>query len=106
MVPVTLTGDRSSQQFNMLFDTGASGTLITPAMADAIGVVITGSAVVTVADGRQVEIPVGYVDTLQVGDLIIRDLWVGIGGDVALLGQDVYGEYGLSIGSSQIDLYD
>jgi len=106
VVPVTLTGDRSSQQFNMLFDTGASGTLITPAMADAIGVVITGSAVVTVADGRQVEIPVGYVDTLQVGDLIIRDLWVGIGGDVALLGQDVYGEYGLSIGSSQIDLYD
>jgi len=106
VVPVTLTGDRGSQQFNMLFDTGASGTLITPAMADAIGVIITGSALVTVADGRQVEIPVGYVDTLQVGDLVVRDLWVGIGGDVALLGQDVYGEYGLSIDGSQIDLYE
>lgn len=106
VVPVTLTGDRGTQQFTMLFDTGASGTLITPAMAEAIGVIITGSATVTVADGRQVEIPVGYVDTLQVGDLVVRDIWVGIGGDVALLGQDVYGDYGLSIGGSQINLYE
>lgn len=106
VVPVTLTGDRGSQQFTMLFDTGASATLITPAMAEAIGVIVTGSATVTVADGRQVEIPVGYVDTLQVGDLVVRDIWVGIGGGVALLGQDVYGNYGLSIGRSQINLYE
>lgn len=106
VVPVTLTGSQGTQQFEMLFDTGASGTLITPAMAQAVGVVVTGSATVTVADGRRVEIPVGYVDTLQVGGLIIRDIWVGIGGDVALLGQDVYGPYGLSIGSSKIDLYE
>jgi predicted aspartyl protease len=106
VVPVTLTGNKGSQQFPMLFDTGASATLITQAMANAIGVVITGSATVTVADGRQVTIPVGYVDTLQVGDLVVRDLWVGIGGDMALLGQDVYGEYGLSIGGSRIDLYE
>lgn len=106
VVPVTLIGNRGTQQFTMLFDTGASGTLITASMADAIGVIVTGSAIVTVADGRQVEIPVGYVNTLKVGDLVVRDLWVGIGGDVALLGQDVYGEYGLSIGSSQINLYE
>lgn len=106
VVPVTLTGNRGAQQFTMLFDTGASGTLITPAMAEAIGAIITGSATVTVADGRQVEIPVGYVDTLAVGDLVVRDIWVGIGGNVALLGQDVYGDYGLSIGGSQINLYE
>ncbi|MEM9505298.1 MAG: retropepsin-like aspartic protease [Cyanobacteria bacterium P01_E01_bin.43] len=106
VVPVTLTASQGTQQFEMLFDTGASGTLITPAMAQAVGVVVTGSATVTVADGRRVEIPIGYVDTLKVGELIIRDIWVGIGGDVALLGQDVYGPYGLSIGSSKIDLYE
>lgn len=105
VISATLTGNQGTQKFNMLFDTGASATLITPAMADAVGVLVTGSATVTVADGRQVEIPVGYVDTLQVGDLVVRDLWVGIGGDVALLGQDVYGEYGLSIGGNRIDLY-
>ena len=106
VVPVTLTASQGTQQFEMLFDTGASGTLITPAMAQAVGVVVTGSATVTVADGRRVEIPIGYVDTLKVGELINRDIWVGIGGDVALLGQDVYGPYGLSIGSSKIDLYE
>ncbi len=106
VVPVTLEGDRSTQQFTMLFDTGASGTLITPAMADAVGVIVTGSAMVTVADGRQVEIPIGYVNSLKVGELVVQNLWVGIGGDVALLGQDVYGEYGISIGSNQINLYE
>lgn len=105
IVPVTLTGNGGTQQFNMLFDTGASLTLITPEMADAVGALVIGSIPVTVADGRQVQIPLGYIDTLKVGDLVVRDLRVGIGGDVALLGQDVYGEYGLSIGGSRIDLY-
>ncbi|RZM76639.1 retropepsin-like aspartic protease family protein [Leptolyngbya iicbica] len=106
VVPVTLQGNRSTQEFTMLFDTGASGTLITQAMANEIGVVVTGEALVTVADGRQVQIPVGYVGRLQVGDLVVENVWVAIGGDVGLLGQDIYGEYGLSIGGSQINLYE
>ena len=106
VVPVTLHGNRSTQDFTMLFDTGASGTLITQAMANEIGVVVTGDALVTVADGRQVQIPVGYVGKLQVGDLVVENVWVAIGGDVGLLGQDIYGQYGLSIGGSQINLYE
>ncbi|MEM6839319.1 MAG: retropepsin-like aspartic protease [Cyanobacteria bacterium P01_C01_bin.120] len=106
VVPVTLTGDRGTQQFTMLFDTGASGTLITQSMADAVGAIVIGSTLVTVADGRQVEAPVGYIDTLKVGDLVVQDLQVIIGGDVGLLGQNVYGDYGLSIGGSQINLYE
>lgn len=106
VVPVALTGDRGTQQFNMLFDTGATGTLITQSMADAVGAIIIDTTVVTVADGRQVQVPVAYIDTLKVGDLVVHDLRVMIGGDVGLLGQNVYGEYGLSIGSSQINLYE
>ncbi len=105
VVPVTLTGNSGSQQFPMLFDTGATGTLITAAMANAIGVVIVDQVIVTVADGRQVELPIGYVDTLQVGGLVLKDVLVAIGGDVGLLGQDVYGEYGLSAGANEINLY-
>lgn len=106
VVPVMLTGNESSQQVSMLFDTGASGTLITAAMAQSVGVVIVGEATVTVADGRQVQMPVGYVDTLEVGGLVVQDILVGIGGDVGLLGQDVYGQYGISAGGSSINLYD
>jgi len=106
VVPVKLQGNRSTQEFTMLFDTGASGTLITQEMANAIGVVVTSEALVTVADGRQVRIPVGYVSSLQVGELVVENVWVGIGGDAGLLGQDVYGQYGISIGGSQINLYE
>ncbi|WP_239112221.1 TIGR02281 family clan AA aspartic protease [Halomicronema sp. CCY15110] len=106
VVPVKLQGNRSTQEFTMLFDTGASGTLITQEMASAIGVVVTGEALVTVADGRQVQIPVGYVSSITVGELVVQNVWVAIGGDVGLLGQDVYGEYGISIGGSQINLYE
>ena len=106
VVPVTLTGNEGTQQFTMLFDTGASGTLITAAMARNVGVVIVGEATVIVADGRQVQLPVGYVDTLEVGGLVVRDILVGIGGDVGLLGQDVYGQYGISAGGSSINLYE
>lgn len=106
VVPVRLTGTEGSQQFPMLFDTGATATLITPEMAAAIGVVVVNQVTVTVADGRQVQLPIGYVDTLEVGGLVLRDMLVAIGGNVGLLGQDVYGAYGISAGSSVINLYE
>ncbi|NER78998.1 MAG: hypothetical protein F6K42_05345 [Leptolyngbya sp. SIO1D8] len=106
VVGVTMTGNQGTQQFRMLFDTGATLTLITPSMAQAVGVVVVDQVTVTVADGRRVQMPIGYVDTLEVGGLVVNDLLVGIGGDVALLGQDVYGQYGISAGGSSINLYE
>lgn len=104
VVPVKLTAAGGTQQFPMLFDTGATGTLITPAMADQIGVTYVEEVIVTVADGRQVRMPVGFVD-IEVGGLVKRNVPVVVGGDVGLLGQDVYGEFGISAGTNVIDLY-
>jgi predicted aspartyl protease len=104
VVSVSLAAAGGSQRFNMLFDTGATATLITPSMAQAIGFQEAGQAIVTVADGRQVTLPIGYID-IEVGGLVKRDVLVAVGGDVGLLGQDVYGEYGLSVGGAVIDLY-
>ena len=100
-----LAGNRGSQRVTMLFDTGASGTLITPAMANAIGVVIVGEATVQIADGSRVAMPVGYIDSIEVGGLVKEGVLVGIGGNVALLGQDFYGEYGVGISQHTINLY-
>jgi predicted aspartyl protease len=104
VVSVSLAAAGGSQRFNMLFDTGATATLITASMAQAIGFQEAGQATVTVADGRQVILPIGYID-IEVGGLVKRDVLVAVGGDVGLLGQDVYGEYGLSVGGAVIDLY-
>jgi len=105
VVPVSLQGQRGQQQVTMLFDTGASGTLITRQMADAIGVTIVGEATVTIADGSRVKLPLGYVNAIEVGGLRKEGMVVAIGGDVGLLGQDIYGGYGISMGSDAIHLY-
>lgn len=105
LVPVTLIGNKDQKTFQMLFDTGATGTLITAEMASAIGVVIVGQTQAKVADGTVVNLPIGYIDTLEVGGLKKQDVLVAIGGDMGLLGQDFYGDYGIGMGSHAINLY-
>ncbi|HIK44787.1 MAG TPA: retroviral-like aspartic protease family protein [Leptolyngbyaceae cyanobacterium M65_K2018_010] len=105
VVIVTLEGQQGKQSFPMLFDTGATGTLITADMAQAIGVVVIGETQAKIADGSVITLPVGYVDGLEVGGLRKQALLVAIGGSVGLLGQDVYGEYGIALGSQVIHLH-
>ncbi len=105
VVEVTFQGQRGSHSFPMLFDTGATGTLITPEMAEQIGVVIVGSTQVKIADGSVVSLPIGYVDFIEVGGLRKTSMVVAIGGSVGLLGQDVYGEFGIAVGSHVINLH-
>lgn len=105
VVPVTLKAQGAPQEFDMLFDTGATGTLITPTMAQALGVTPIGQARVTIADGSQVNMPVGYLEYVELGDFRRDKLLVAIGGEVALLGQNAYGDFGISIGSYLINLY-
>ncbi|QQE63397.1 hypothetical protein GFS31_00620 [Leptolyngbya sp. BL0902] len=105
MVEVTLQGQNGVHRFPMMFDTGASGTLITAEMAQQIGVVITGSTQVKIADGSTVNLPIGYVDFIEVGGLRKTSMIVAVGGSVGLLGQDVYGEFGIALGSHMINLH-
>jgi predicted aspartyl protease len=105
VVSVTLQGQQGRQSFPMLFDTGATGTLITAAMAQEIGVVVVSETRVKIADGSIVTLPVGYVDVLEVGGLRKQSMLVAIGGSVGLLGQDVYGEFGIAMGSQVINLH-
>ncbi len=105
VVSANMTGTQGSAPFDMLFDTGASGTLITAAMAEQIGVEIIGQARVTVADGRTITVPVGRLDAIEVGGVVKNNLEVAIGGDVALLGQDFYSQYRITIGPDTIELY-
>lgn len=105
VVSVALITPSGRQQFPMLFDTGATGTLITPEMAQAMGVEIVDQVTVIVADGRRVRMPIGMVD-IEVGGLVRRNVLVAIGGSVGLLGQDVYGAYGISAGRDVIELFE
>ncbi|MEO1067905.1 MAG: retropepsin-like aspartic protease [Cyanobacteria bacterium J06638_6] len=105
VVTVTLGGAKGNQDFPMLFDTGATGTLITAEMAQAVGVTVVGEVQARIADGSVVKLPVGYINVLEMGGLRREQVKVAIGGSQGLLGQDIYGEYGIAIGSHMIHLH-
>lgn len=97
IVEVTFNGQ---QQFEMIVDTGASGTVITQDMANALGIVPVGKAKANTASSRAVEFPVGYVNSMAVGGVIVNKVAVAIAGaelETGLLGHDFFGNYDVTI---------
>jgi predicted aspartyl protease len=105
IVSVTMKGQKGTSTFPMLFDTGATGTLITQEMADALGVVVVDETQARIADGSIVTLPIGYITSMEAGGLLKEGMLVAIGGSVGLLGQDFYGEFGIAVGGQVINLH-
>ncbi len=103
VVEVTFNG---KQTFAMLFDTGATGTVISGQMAQALGVKQEGTAQVDTASQNGVEFALGRLQSVETGGITLNDLVVAISPalDIGLLGQDVYGNYDVSITESVIEL--
>ncbi len=103
IVEVTFNGQ---QQFEMIVDTGASGTVITQDMANALGIVTVGKAKANTASSRAVEFPVGYVNSMAVGGVIVKKIPVAIAGaelETGLLGHDFFGNYDVTIKRNVIE---
>lgn len=97
IIEVTFNGN---QQFEMIVDTGASGTVITQQMASSLGVVSVGKAKANTASSKAVEFPIGYVDTIEAGGVSVNKVAVAIAGsdlETGLLGHDFFGNYDLTI---------
>jgi len=80
-------------------DTGASGTLITQEMAEALEVEPVDSVTSVVADGSKVTFPLGYIQSMAVNGAVVRDIPVAIAPRMAigLLGHDFFGNYDVQI---------
>lgn len=97
IVEVTFNG---RQRFEMIVDTGASGTVITPQIAEALGVVPVGIAKANTVSSKGVEFQVGYVDSMEVGGVKVNQVPVAIAGaelETGLLGHDFFGNYDVTI---------
>lgn len=104
IVDVTFNGDKN---YEMILDTGASGTLITQEMADALELEITEQGKTLVADGREVDIGIGTVDSISAGGLTISQVRVGIAPPsmpIGLLGNDFFGTYDMTIKEEVVEL--
>ncbi len=97
-VDVTFNG---GAQFEMIVDTGASGTVITQQMAAVLGVVPTGKATADTASERNVEFAIGNIDSIEVGGAVVQNVPVAIAPsttlDLGLLGQDFFRNYDITI---------
>ena len=95
----------NGKSFEMLFDTGATGTVITPDMAKALNVKAEAATMVRTAGGTMPN-PVGRVASARAGKLNVQDLVVIINPHITygLLGQNFYGQYDVAILQDTIEL--
>jgi aspartyl protease family protein len=103
--PVVEVTFNNKQRFEMLFDTGATGTVITPAMAKALNVKEEGQVTAHTAGGK-VSNSVGRVASAQAGSIVVNNLEVLINPHIpmGLLGQNFYGNRDVTIKEKVIEL--
>lgn len=103
VIDVTFNGKR---RFEMIVDTGASGTVITQQMASLLGVSTIGKAKANTASAQSVEFPIGYVDSMEAGGVKIKKVPVAIAPQQlrnGLLGHDFFGNYDITIKSNVVE---
>lgn len=104
VIKVTFNG---GQQFDMILDTGASGTLVTPAMAAALNLTPAGETRVNTANSRDVALSLAYVNSIEAGGAIAQNVLVAVSGpelSIGLLGQDFFGQYDVTIRQNEVEL--
>lgn len=98
--PVVEVTFNNQHKFEMIVDTGASGTVITQEMAYALAVFPVGTTKANTASARKVEFPIGYVHSMAVAGVIANKVTVAIAGpelETGLLGHDFFGNYDVTI---------
>ncbi len=103
VIDVTFNGN---QTFEMIVDTGASSTVITQAMMQVLGTRIIGKTKVNTASQTGVEVPLTYVDSISVGNAVVKDVIVAIANDsldIGLLGHDFFSDYDLTVKQNMVE---
>lgn len=90
----------NTHTFDMLFDTGATGTLITLGMAKALALKPAGATLTQIADGSTVVLPFAYLKSIEIDGRLKRKLRVAVAPPampIGLLGQDFFEGYDITI---------
>ncbi len=96
----------NDQKFDMLFDTGASKTLITSLMAVALNLPFTGIGGGRIADGSVMIVPIALVKSQEIDGRFRMEVPVMVappGMEIGLLGQDFYKGYDIAIKENVIE---
>jgi len=104
VVDVTFNGRHT---FEMMVDTGASGTVLTPQMATTLNVKPEGMVLVNTPSQNNVSFPTARVQTVSVGGVVAKNVLVAIAPSLplGLLGQDFFGNYDVIIRENVIEFH-
>ncbi|MEM6611827.1 MAG: retropepsin-like aspartic protease [Cyanobacteria bacterium P01_C01_bin.72] len=104
-IPIIDVKFNDKYTFEMMLDTGASGVLITSAMAKKLKVHQSGFVYVSTPSDNYVKMPVGRVYSVGVGELKQKNLSVitSHSMDMGLLGQSFFSNYDMTIKSDVVE---
>jgi aspartyl protease family protein len=102
VIDVTLNGQKT---YEMLLDTGASGTVLTPKMAQELNLKPEGVVLGQTASSNAVRFETTMLNSIQVGDNRVNNLKVAVSPNlsIGLLGQDFFGKFDLTIKEKVIE---
>ncbi|MEH2197390.1 retropepsin-like aspartic protease family protein [Nostoc sp.] len=105
--PVIDVTFNDKKTFEMIVDTGASGTIITQSMANILKLQTTGTMQAQIADGSEVEFPTSKVKSVAVGGVTANNLQVAIApkASIGLLGHDFFGSYDIKILEKEVEFH-
>ncbi|MEG3976674.1 retropepsin-like aspartic protease [Microcoleus sp. herbarium8] len=103
-IPVIEVTFNGTQKFEMMVDSGASRTVITPAMAAALKIVPQGSVLAKTPNGIAT-FALGNLTSIEAGGLAITNVVVPISPalDIGLLGHDFFGNKDVTIKQDVIE---
>ncbi len=104
-IPVIEVVFNENQSFEMMVDTGASATVITPVMAEMLGVIPTGRGLADTPSQKNAEFEIGLVRSVDISGARSLNLPVAIAPalDMGLLGQDFFSQYDVTIKEDVIE---
>ena len=104
--PVINVSFNGGRQVEMIVDTGASGTVLTRQVAQALGVRPTGQTRVSTASQQSVTFALGRVDLIEVNGARLENPVVAIAGpelETGLLGNDFFGRYDVTVKADVVE---
>lgn len=104
-IPVIDVTLNNTKTYEMLVDTGASGTVLTVKMAEELNLQPEGYALVQTPSSEAVALGSTTVKSIRVGNGEIRNVTVIVSPalQIGLLGQDFFAQYNLTIKQDQIE---
>lgn len=102
VIAVTFNGQKT---YEMILDTGASGTLITSKMAAELKLQPNGFVQAEIADGSLVQFATSRVKSIAVKNAKVDNVDVAIATDtdIGLLGHDFFGDFDIRIGEKTVE---